>query len=345
MALNPWSHDNPFTPGTLIRADEMNAALQGIAASLDEFATDLTNFVVRLPDNFTGENQIPDQTFTERLLYIDAAGSMSFYSLSEFNAGIQQVADDKLTVQNYKNTASTKAGEASSSASAAAGYASTASNHANTANQYRVEAQKWANEAEDVQITTGNYSAYHWAMKAANAVAGISYNWSTIVGKPNTFPPSAHTHPWSQIENPPSQATRWPNWGEVGSKPATFPPSSHGHSMGEISGLNAALDAQSTSSVYNNSNQTVTRLGKVTEVCSASTGNVTKTLDMSTFSVGDIVRIHKTQQQGDLTIATDAGAIQIPNATQAMSHVVRDGDIAVVNLFKITSTLWALSLY
>lgn len=40
--------------------------------------------------------------------------------------------------------------------------------------------------------------------------------WGGVSGKPTTFPPSTHTHPWSQITGVPVQATRWPNAGEQG---------------------------------------------------------------------------------------------------------------------------------
>lgn len=43
-----------------------------------------------------------------------------------------------------------------------------------------------------------------------------------------------HTHTWSQINNIPAFASRWPTWTEVTDKPTTFTPSTHSHSASEI---------------------------------------------------------------------------------------------------------------
>lgn len=47
--------------------------------------------------------------------------------------------------------------------------------------------------------------------------------WNNISGKPSSFTPSSHTHPWSQISGAPTTATRWPSWSEVTGKPSSFP--------------------------------------------------------------------------------------------------------------------------
>ncbi len=49
--------------------------------------------------------------------------------------------------------------------------------------------------------------------------------WSSVSGKPATFPPSAHVHPWSDITG----------------KPATFPPSVHSHVQSEVANLETDL--------------------------------------------------------------------------------------------------------
>ena len=54
-----------------------------------------------------------------------------------------------------------------------------------------------------------------------------SVEWTTVLNKPTSFPPSAHTHPWAGITD----------------VPATFPPAPHVHSIANITGLQAALDA------------------------------------------------------------------------------------------------------
>jgi hypothetical protein len=57
------------------------------------------------------------------------------------------------------SAASSSAGSAAGSATAAAGYATTA--------------QKWASEAEDVEVSGGLFSALHYAAKAAASLAGV----------------------------------------------------------------------------------------------------------------------------------------------------------------------------
>jgi len=87
-------------------------------------------------------------------------------------------------------------------------------------------------------------------------------DYANLTGKPSTLPPSAHTHQWSDIVNPPATATRWADWGEITGKPVAFVPLAHVHSAADItsgtfaveripalpisqtSGLQTALDAK-----------------------------------------------------------------------------------------------------
>ncbi|WP_043530474.1 hypothetical protein [Litchfieldella xinjiangensis] len=59
------------------------------------------------------------------------------------------------------------AAAASESATSAGGHATTAGNAATASGDARDMAQQWANEAEDVEVSPGLYSAYHYAQKAA----------------------------------------------------------------------------------------------------------------------------------------------------------------------------------
>lgn len=56
--------------------------------------------------------------------------------------------------------------------------------------------------------------------------------WASIIGKPSTFPPSAHTHTYASLT----------------SKPSTFPPDAHTHTVANVTGLQAALDAKADDS-------------------------------------------------------------------------------------------------
>jgi len=78
-----------------------------------------------------------------------------------------------------------------------------------------------ANNGLDADLLDGQHGAYYLA-------------WANITGKPGTFTPSAHTHVWADISDPPATATRWPSWGEVTGKPGTFAPSAHTHAAADI---------------------------------------------------------------------------------------------------------------
>lgn len=57
--------------------------------------------------------------------------------------------------------------------------------------------------------------------------------WADITDKPTTFAPSAHTHDWNSISGKPTTfapSTHSHSWTSITSKPSTFPPSSHSHS-------------------------------------------------------------------------------------------------------------------
>ena len=54
-------------------------------------------------------------------------------------------------------------------------------------------------------------------------------SFNEVTGKPGSYTPSAHQHPFSELDNVPAQATRWPSWSEVTAKPT----------LGSAAGLNA----------------------------------------------------------------------------------------------------------
>lgn len=49
---------------------------------------------------------------------------------------------------------------------------------------------------------------------------------------------------WDNVSGKPATATRWPTWNEVTDKPSTFTPSSHTHTIGNVTGLQSALDGK-----------------------------------------------------------------------------------------------------
>lgn len=58
--------------------------------------------------------------------------------------------------------------------------------------------------------------------------------WNEVTGKPTTFAPSTHTHPWGDLTGVPDTASRWPAWSEVTSKP-TFAAVATSGSYGDLS--------------------------------------------------------------------------------------------------------------
>lgn len=70
--------------------------------------------------------------------------------------------------------AENSATEAEVSATSAASSATDAQTAETGAEAAEALAQKWANEAEDTEVTTGEYSAYHWAQKAEGFFTGVA---------------------------------------------------------------------------------------------------------------------------------------------------------------------------
>ena len=95
--------------------------------------------------------------------------------LAETNANNSaQTATDKAgQAQSSADTALTQAGIAQSHKDAAAQSATNASNSATAADTSKTKAMKWAEEAEDVAVETGMFSAKHWARKAMAYVGSL----------------------------------------------------------------------------------------------------------------------------------------------------------------------------
>ncbi|MCH7421306.1 hypothetical protein [Shewanella sp. MM_2022_3] len=74
--LSYWQDNSPFVTGTTIRAPAMNTKLGGISASLQQITAQINGFVVKLPPNFVGNTEIPLQSYTDTLLYINKQGNL-----------------------------------------------------------------------------------------------------------------------------------------------------------------------------------------------------------------------------------------------------------------------------
>jgi len=74
--------------------------------------------------------------------------------------------------------------------------------------------------------------------------AGNGITWSTLTGKPSTFPPSVHGHAIAEIAGLPealAAAGGSPSWEAVTGKPTTFPPSAHQHPWSDLTGVPATF--------------------------------------------------------------------------------------------------------
>lgn len=70
----------------------------------------------------------------------------------------------------------------------------------------------------------------------------VAVTWSTLSGKPTSFPPSAHSHKWDEITGKPAvYPPAAPAWVDVAGKPTTFPPAAHSHSWADITGKPATF--------------------------------------------------------------------------------------------------------
>ncbi len=66
----------------------------------------------------------------------------------------------------YASNSSGSADDSAASASLSLNYSLAAADRVTEASGYSDKAQKWAEEAEGVEVETGKYSAYHWSQKA-----------------------------------------------------------------------------------------------------------------------------------------------------------------------------------
>ncbi|BCD63559.1 phage tail fiber protein [Nitratiruptor sp. YY08-14] len=119
--------------------------------------------MTQLPTLTVFNGQVPDKTTMDKDTF---ANSVHIY-LNYFN---DSFVPETNTLVNNMNTLSGEVQTAANNAEASAQNAATS--EANAANS-ELKAYKWAEEAEDVEVETGKYSAKHWAIKAQAAVATL----------------------------------------------------------------------------------------------------------------------------------------------------------------------------
>ena len=169
MANRFWEHNNDFVQGNKIQPSPTNAKLDGVEAGFEAVEGEL-DLMVKMPASWAGNHQVPTMTVTNTFLYFDANGDATLYAKADFDADVAAAAASAAAAATSASNASISAGAASSSASTASGQAGAASASAAAAVVSASLAEDWATEAEDTEVTPGEYSAYHWAQKAIQAM-------------------------------------------------------------------------------------------------------------------------------------------------------------------------------
>lgn len=132
---------------------------------------------VAYADDLNAINSAVDSAFQLAETDIDGmVADVEFWATTAEGHATDAAADAVQTAADRVQTGLDRT-SATNSANSATSSASSASTSASTATTKAALAEQWAEEAEDVEVTTGKYSALHWAAKAA-ASAGIQ----TITG-------------------------------------------------------------------------------------------------------------------------------------------------------------------
>lgn len=84
-----------------------------------------------------------------------------------------------------------------------------------------------------------NYDTDTWEFwdGAAWAPLVASVSWSSLTGKPSTFPPSSHSHAWDDLTGRPTSMPPTAHkhaWGDVTGTPSAYPPETHSHTWSSI---------------------------------------------------------------------------------------------------------------
>lgn len=105
--------------------------------------------------------------------------------VDEYSDAAQSEADDAAAsatdAANSATSAASSATDAANSATSAANSATSAATSETNAASSEGLAEKWATEAEDVEVEPGEYSAYHWAKKSEENAAGSGIG-DTVTG-------------------------------------------------------------------------------------------------------------------------------------------------------------------
>ncbi|HCG2985301.1 hypothetical protein ACL1CN_10290 [Corynebacterium striatum] len=187
-------------------SDAQNAASETVATAQAAIKDDVAAAAKSASDAQTAASKTVESAQSAIRTDVDAAAA---------SASAAQVSAATATTQ--AETATTQAGTATKQANAAAMSADSAK--ASEANAKDSEKNAGASAATAVsEANRAKTEADRAAQKATETANSIEGNYS----------PVGHRHVWSDIDN----------------KPAAFPPSAHTHPVGDVEGLQAALDGK-----------------------------------------------------------------------------------------------------
>ena len=130
--------------GTTIRSDKYNSDLDTQESAFNALHDKLQHAVF-LPETFSGNPNIPEQTVENTFIYIDASGNIALYPIQTFLDAFARVEEQYNQISLWKDQVEEDAVEAQNSATLS---------------------QRFANEDEDVEVIGGLFSAKHWAKHA-----------------------------------------------------------------------------------------------------------------------------------------------------------------------------------
>ena len=181
ITFDPWS--SPITIDGVDYISDLDNAVNSIITDDPQSLVIFTNAqMAKLPPYLSAEMakmyaEVEDSAG-------EAATSASNAATSESNA-----ATHSSNASTAAASSNTYAGNSASSASNAANSETHAANSAISSGGSSAEAlssanlaEEWAQKAEDVEVETGLYSAFHWAQKAEGTASGIDSNGSNANG-------------------------------------------------------------------------------------------------------------------------------------------------------------------
>lgn len=171
LGMSGWA--NLLDAGSII--DDVESAPTGVSL-IETVATNIDEVVLvgtSIGDVITVAGSI-DAVATNAANIVDIQNAEENAASALSSANIASVKASEASVS--AGTASTQAGIATTKASESSISAAAAATSADNALASENKAAKWAEEAEDVEVEAGKYSAKHWALKAEEFSSGTASN-------------------------------------------------------------------------------------------------------------------------------------------------------------------------